>query len=51
MDYQEDPFSPPLAYLVVGNLFLIGLSVVCLLQLRCFDLRKEFGKRMVCLAS
>jgi hypothetical protein len=20
MDYQEDPFSPPLAYLVVGNL-------------------------------
>jgi hypothetical protein len=31
--------------------FLTGLSVICLSEPHCFDLRKEFGKRMVCLAS
>ena len=43
--------SPPLVYLVVGSLFLTGFLVVYLSQLRCFDLRKEFGKRMVYLTS
>jgi hypothetical protein len=51
MDYQEDPFLPPFAYLVVGSFFLTGFLIVCLSQLRCLIEKNALEREMVCLAS